>query len=236
MDAFHLSPRLQALADHVPRQARLADIGSDHAYLPAHLLLTGQIEFAIAGEVAPGPLANAQEEIERHHLTGKLVPRLADGLAAIKPEDDIDSVVIAGMGGQLITQILAGHQVNFDHLILQPNTDVPLVRQWLMKHHYRLSAEEVLLDDGHFYELLVAQPGSVSYQETELLFGPFNIRQNQPAWRKKWQTEAARLAKIEQTLLARGQGQTSAYQRYQAQLTAIEGVLAHASTGLNKGN
>ncbi|KRN33397.1 tRNA (adenine(22)-N(1))-methyltransferase [Weissella halotolerans] len=236
MDALHLSPRLQALADHVPKRSRLADIGSDHAYLPAHLLLTGQIDFAIAGEVAQGPLANAQQEITRHHLADRLQPRLADGLAAIRPSDAIDCVVIAGMGGHLITQILTAGQPRYDRLILQPNTDQPLVRLWLMEHHYRLTAEDVVADDGHRYEIMVAQPGAATYTQEELQFGPYNIRQNQPTWRAKWLQEADRLRQLKQTLSKRGQAQTQAYQHYCSQLKAIEGVLGHASTGLDRSN
>ena len=141
MDSIHLSPRLAAVASFVPKGARLADIGSDHAYLPANLLINNKISFAIAGEVAKGPYENAQHEIVRRALTIQLEARLANGLAAIKDEDHIDTVTIAGMGGVLITEILeAGFSraKRFETLILQPNTDEHIVRTWLNNHSCHL--------------------------------------------------------------------------------------------------
>lgn len=98
MDARHLSKRLATAAEFVPVGARLADIGSDHAYLPAFLALRGRIEYAVAGEVVRGPYQNACREITREGLQEIIVPRLADGLAAINADDRIDTVTICGMG------------------------------------------------------------------------------------------------------------------------------------------
>ncbi|MBM7617051.1 tRNA (adenine22-N1)-methyltransferase [Weissella uvarum] len=232
MDALHLSDRLAAVAAYVPDGARLADIGSDHAYLPANLLLNQRINFAIAGEVAKGPLQNAEEEIARHHLTDVLKPRLADGLAAVMPEDDIDTVVIAGMGGRLITNILeAGHQhgEHYAHLILQANTDVAAVRSWLMKHHYRITAERMILDDGHYYEIVVAEPGMAEYSDQALQFGPLNIAEQASVWREYWQREQQRLQSIMQQLADQNQQQSAAYANYAQQVAQIQEVLTHAS-------
>ncbi len=96
MDERHLSKRLQAVADLVPDNARLADIGSDHAYLPAALLLADKIKYAVAGEVAKGPFENEKAEINKLQMQDCLIPRLADGLDAIENDDHIDTVVIAG--------------------------------------------------------------------------------------------------------------------------------------------
>ena len=106
MDEKHLSKRLTQVAAFVPQGARIADIGSDHAYLPAALALSGRIQFAVAGEVANGPYDNMVKEITENGLTKTIIPRLANGLAAIRPTDKVDTVVIAGMGGALIADIL----------------------------------------------------------------------------------------------------------------------------------
>ena len=231
MDALHLSKRLQVVADFVPANARLADIGSDHAYLPANLLLADKISFGIAGEVAKGPLENARQEVMRHRLTDRLEARLADGLAAIKPEDNIDTVVVAGMGGRLISQILeAGHQNNehYDYLILQPNIDVYVVREWLEQHGYKLTAETMLLDEGHYYEILVAQPGEQTLTHQERHFGPFNIANNDAVWRAKWQRESERIGDVMMQLISVDKQDSPAYTKYVVQKSEIDEVLAHA--------
>ncbi|MDR3191224.1 MAG: tRNA (adenine(22)-N(1))-methyltransferase TrmK [Lactobacillaceae bacterium] len=231
MDATQLSPRLALVASFVLPGARLADIGSDHAYLPAHLLLKHQIEFAVAGEITAGPLANVEQEIQRTQLQGKLVGRLGDGFAAVQPTDQIDTVTIAGMGGRLIADILtAGHSTNqqYQRLILQPNIDVDVVRTWLQANHYALIDEAMVFDDQHYYEVLVAQPGETAFDAPQLKYGPFNIKQQPPVWRERWQREADRLANLMTQLSTKAKTDTPAYARYQAQHQQITEVLDNA--------
>ena len=95
VDEKHLSARLACVASLVPAGARVADIGSDHAYLPAALVLDGKINFAIAGEVVKGPYENAVHEIKGHQLEGQVIPRLADGLAATCPSTECRGKSIA---------------------------------------------------------------------------------------------------------------------------------------------
>ena len=131
MDAHHLSKRLLNVAKLVPKGARLADIGSDHAYLPAYLALKGQIEFAVAGEVVKGPFQNAQQVVRAQGLNEQIAVRLADGLAAIEASDQIDTITICGMGGTLICDILEKGKdklVKHPFLILQPNVGEKNVR------------------------------------------------------------------------------------------------------------
>lgn len=114
MNHLELSKRLEKVGEFVPEAARLADIGSDHAYLPVALMLKGKITFAVAGEVVQGPFDSAQKQVRKNGLEEKIIVRLADGLAAIKPEDQINAVTIAGMGGSLIKDILeAGKKTGF---------------------------------------------------------------------------------------------------------------------------
>ena len=102
---IELTPRLRTAADLVPAGARLADIGTDHAYLPAALLLEGKIPFAIAADLRHGPLLRAKETARQYGCQEKMAFRLCDGLRGIRPEET-DAVVIAGMGGETIAQIL----------------------------------------------------------------------------------------------------------------------------------
>lgn len=197
MDANHLSLRLARVANYVPKGARMADIGSDHAYLPAHLALNGQIEYAVAGEVVKGPFENAAHEIKQLQLDNVIQPRLADGLAAIQADDRIDTITIAGMGGTLIAKILAADTqklAGVKRLILQPNVGGERVREWLLANQWQIMAEEVLEEDDHIYEIIVAEPSIVpfTYNDREIKFGPFLLEQDQPAFRKEWLAELER--------------------------------------------
>ncbi|GFI59333.1 tRNA (adenine(22)-N(1))-methyltransferase [Limosilactobacillus reuteri] len=201
MDEKHLSARLACVASLVPAGARVADIGSDHAYLPAALVLDGKIDFAIAGEVVKGPYENAVHEIKDHQLEGKVIPRLADGLAAIEPADKVDTITIAGMGGSLIASILEKDKnklTGIKRLVLQPNVGESQLREWLMNNHYQIMTEKIIEEDNHIYEIIVAEPSVVPfrYSKYELDFGPFLLENKGPVFRKKWQEYLQREAHV----------------------------------------
>lgn len=230
MDALHLSQRLKLVADFVPRGARLADIGSDHAYLPANLLLNQRIEFAIAGEVVKGPFENAQQEVLKHHLTGSLEARLADGLAAIEAADRIDVITICGMGGSLISQILDAHPeklVGVKRLILQPNVGESELRIWLVNHQFEIMTERILTEDDQFYEIIVAEPTilPVAYNHRELTFGPELIMHQGPVFQAKWQGEIDRLSQVIVQMQHAKQPPVDKIKEFQAQLQLIQEVL-----------
>ena len=201
MDEKHLSARLACVASLVPAGARVADIGSDHAYLPAALVLDDKIDFAIAGEVVKGPYENAVHEIKDHQLEGKVIPRLADGLAAIEPADKVDTITIAGMGGSLIASILEKDKnklTGIKRLVLQPNVGESQLREWLMNNHYQIMNEKIIEEDNHIYEIIVAEPSVVPfrYSKYELDFGPFLLENKGPVFRKKWQEYLQREAHV----------------------------------------
>ncbi len=229
MDSINLSPRLSVVASFVPKGARMADIGSDHAYLPAHLLLQSKINFAVVGEVAKGPLENARHELAKQRLTDVTVLRLADGLAAVTAADQIDTVTIAGMGGLLIRDILAAAKARgqvFETLILQPNTDEAVVRQWLTANAYQLTHERIVQEDKHFYEIIVAKPGKQTLSSLDLTFGPFLRDEQSPVFKAKWQKEADRIALIFERMSAAGKDDTPAYHQWQARYQQIQEVLS----------
>ena len=201
VDEKHLSARLACVASLVPAGARVADIGSDHAYLPAALVLDGKIDFAIAGEVVKGPYENAVHEIKGHQLEGQVIPRLADGLAAIEPADKVDTITIAGMGGSLIASILEKGKdklTEIKRLVLQPNVGESQLREWLMNNHYQIMTEKIIEEDNHIYEIIVAEPSVVPfrYSKYELDFGPFLLENKGPIFKKKWQEYLQREAHV----------------------------------------
>jgi tRNA (adenine22-N1)-methyltransferase len=198
-----LSRRLARVAAQVPAGAHLADIGSDHAYLPVALMKGGAITRAVAGEVAQTPFLAAQRSVRESGLQHCISVRRADGLAAIELGDRISAVSICGMGGETIRDILDAGKARLnmrERLILQPNGGERPLRQWLMDNGYRILHEEVLRENRFDYEIIVADHGEpVPYSPQELLFGPLQLRQRTPAFLAKWQ----RLLRLKRQTLGR---------------------------------
>lgn len=230
MDAHHLSQRLLCVADLIEKGARLADIGSDHAYLPAYLALKGQIEFGIAGEVVKGPYENAKQEIKKEGLEDKVQARLADGLNAIELADQINVITICGMGGTLICDILeAGKDKLGDHpqLVLQPNVGEENVRRWLLANNYQITAEYIMEEDGHIYEVIAASytDEKQTLTQEELQFGPYLLQKKNAAFQAKWQKEIAKLETILKELNKANQVPVAKKQALEAKIAQIGSVL-----------
>lgn len=156
-----LTPRLRAIAEQVPEGARLADIGTDHGYLPVWLVLNGVVGSAIAADLRQGPLARARQTAARYGVEGKLSFRLCDGLAGIAPEE-ADVISIAGMGGDTIAAILSAAPWTRDKtLLLQPMTAQPELRLWLQTHGYAIRGERVAREGQRLYCVLTASGGEM---------------------------------------------------------------------------
>ncbi|WP_449621285.1 tRNA (adenine(22)-N(1))-methyltransferase [Robertmurraya sp. Marseille-Q9965] len=204
MNIDKLSQRLQSVAGYIPEGSSIADIGSDHAYLPCHVVKKGLVPFAIAGEVVEGPFQSAKKQVETEGLTEKIEVRKGDGLAVISP-GEVDCITIAGMGGALIASILEKGSDKLEgvsRLILQPNLSAQSIRVWLIDHEWQLIAEEILEEDGKIYEILVAEKGEPMQPynqvnlQSELLMGPFlSIKGTEP-FVKKWKGEMNNWMKI----------------------------------------
>ncbi|MBZ9780124.1 tRNA (adenine(22)-N(1))-methyltransferase TrmK [Pseudomonas sp. REP124] len=186
-----LSMRLERVAAHVPAGARLADIGSDHGYLPVALMHRGVISMAVAGEVALTPFHAATRTVRENGLEQEITVRLANGLAAIEPGDEITAISLCGMGGETIRDILDTGKARLsgqERLVLQPNGGEQPLRQWLMDNGYRILCEEVLRENRFDYEIIVAErTGPVTYTAQELYFGPLQLQTRTPAFLAKWQ-------------------------------------------------
>lgn len=239
MNEHSLSKRLAMVGAEVPSGARLADIGSDHAYLPTALMLEGKIQYAVAGEVVKGPFESAKRQVAKNGLSNKITVRLADGLAAVVPEDRIDTVTIAGMGGTLIAHILdegvrSGNLQKTERLILQPNVGEQNVRQWLIANEYWIEREHILEENDKIYEIIVALPVTAAktdsrkgeYTEKELFFGPLLAVEKSPIFLKKWQKEQQNRQRVWNQLQQAGTPQTEKITEIKEQLSWIEEILA----------
>lgn len=174
-----ISKRLHALADMITEGAVLADVGTDHGYIPIYLLQTGKIQRAFAMDIGKGPLLKAREHVEAFGLGDYITLRLSDGVAALS-KGEADSILIAGMGGGVILHILEdGKEViaSAKELILQPQSEIERVREFIYKEGYIIDRENMVLEDGKYYPMMhivlggaKGAPSVYSHEEWQMIY------------------------------------------------------------------
>ena len=160
---LELTPRLGQIAAWIRPGAHLADVGTDHAYLPVWLTLQGRVASAIASDLRLGPLDRARQTGRRYGVEGRITYRLGNGLSAVRPEE-CDTIVIAGMGGENIAQILARAPWTADGghtLLLQPQSRAEVLRAFLAEHGYAIRREALVRDRGFLYPVMEAGAGEM---------------------------------------------------------------------------
>ena len=180
---MQLSPRLAALAALLPKDVRVVDIGADHAYLPIFLAMRGTHPIVIATEISPGPFARAFSCVCEHGMEDRVELRLGDGLAVVTP-GEVDAVVMAGMGGGTMVDILtrgAAHLPHLRCLVLQPMSGQEKLREWLDTHGWYPQQEDLVRDEGKFYEIIAAVPGQDHvYPQLRYRVGPRLLEERHP--------------------------------------------------------
>ncbi|WLV23581.1 class I SAM-dependent methyltransferase [Aciduricibacillus chroicocephali] len=198
--SLKLSERLQRVADFLGKGTKFADIGSDHAYLPCYVCKRDSEASAIAGELNEGPFESARSTVLENGLQERIDVRHGDGLSVISP-GEVKEVVIAGMGGTLISTILeAGKEklAGVEKIIAQPNVDARSTRKWLVDHGYSIEDEAILKEKGHIYEIIsaVKTDGKCTLTEKEALFGPILSKERPQPFIEKWQGELQNLERV----------------------------------------
>ena len=167
-----LTERLKKIADCIECNV-LADIGTDHGYIPIYAVKNGKCEKAIACDVNKGPLKSAEENIASYGLSAKIETRLSDGLEGLGT-GEADTIVIAGMGGFLIRDILERGADRLDGrttLLLQPMVAVSELREYLIKNGYNIFNEHLAREGDKFYNILCVGKGKCEYTERDILLG-----------------------------------------------------------------
>ena len=191
--------RLGRAADFVREGAVVADIGTDHAYLPIYLLLSGKIKFAIASDINRGPLDSAKRNAAKYGLTSKMRFTLANGLDGLPLEEDgVSDIVICGMGGELIADIISASEYTKKesvHLILQPMSYPERLREYLAKSGYRIEDEGLCEAAGKLYTCILAEYDGVvrDFTATEYLLGECNIKNREPLFARYAEGAVAKL-------------------------------------------
>ena len=181
MEKIRLSPRLQTIADMVEPNACIADVGTDHGYLVIRLLQDGAISDAVATDIRPGPLSRAESNARESGTTG-IRFCLCDGLSAVS-EDEADTIIIAGMGGENIAGILerAPWTKNRKRLLLQPMSRPEELRRFLSRSGYCIKEERLTEDGGKIYSVIRAEGGSPRlFNEAEYYTGIYDMVASQP--------------------------------------------------------
>jgi tRNA (adenine22-N1)-methyltransferase len=169
-----LSKRLESCARFTDGFHNLADIGTDHALLPITCVKNGYVFKAQAIDNKEGPYVIAFSNVRKNNMQDKISVVKADGISEI--EEDTDVVVISGMGGELIRDIITkDDRKKVKRFILQPNNNAEAIRAVLKDIQYRIIDELVLEDQNKIYDILVIEPGDSNYSDLEIQFGPVNL-------------------------------------------------------------
>ena len=199
---MELSKRLSAVAALVTNGYRLADIGTDHAYIPICLAGTGRIPEAVAMDVNQGPLFRAEENIRMHGLEDRIKTRISDGFASLE-KGEADAAVIAGMGGPLMIRILReGAEVvsTLKECVLQPQSEIEKVRAFLLEEGFFFLDEDMVEEDGKYYPMMKVKPPSdagkaaedrsgTAWTRTELCYGKLLLMRKNPILKEFLQRE-----------------------------------------------
>lgn len=173
-----LSKRLMTVSDFIKDNSFILDIGCDHALLDIYLYQKKNNLQIIASDIRKAPLENAKNNINRYGLTEKIETRLGDGLEVI--DDRVDTIIITGMGGKTIIDILSNKEklVNVKNIVLSPNSDYYEVRKAITNLGYIIDNETIVKDKGIYYLIISFVKGNKKYKNYELLLGPILIKSN----------------------------------------------------------
>ena len=192
---IHLSKRMNAVAAMVTQGNVLADIGTDHAYVPIALIQQKRIPKAIAMDINKGPLQQAKEHIAMCQVEDYIETRLSDGVEGLKVKET-DTIVIAGMGGDLVIRIMTeGEAVcrSAKELVLQPQSELRRVRKFLRENNYKIIDEDMIREDGKYYPMMKVIPvdenpfwEKMSQDITDPcdMYGPLLLKNGNPSLRK----------------------------------------------------
>lgn len=195
---MNISKRLERIAEFVPKGSIVADIGSDHGFVPIHLITEGKIHRAVAGEVNEGPFQRARANIAHVGLQKQIDVRKGNGLEVLA-KGEVSVIVIAGMGGGTIVTILASGMEKLEgvkRLILQPQGDADHVRTWLTGNGWAIIDEDLILEDQVLYEIIVAEHGEQQLSEQETEFGPVLLQTAHPLLQRKIDQEMERTERV----------------------------------------
>lgn len=196
---MEITKRLESIAKCVKTGSVVADIGTDHGYVPIYLVKKGICDKTYAMDINKGPLEKATDNIRKYGVTGQVTTILSNGLVGLK-DTQVDTVIIAGMGGMLIANILEAGEKQLAHterLILSPHLDVEVVRRKVHAMGYKIVGEQMLTDEDKAYNILVCEKGLESYEDDlSYRFGALLLEDKNPVLKQTILKKQAVINKI----------------------------------------
>ncbi len=224
-----LSKRLQKIADLVGEDSIVCDIGTDHGYIPVYLIKNNISKKVIGTDISKGSLDKIIELVQKEALEDRIECRLGDGLDILE-EKEVDSLIIAGMGGILISEILEeGREVteHIENFILQPMVGSKELRRYLVDNGYKIISEDLLFEEGKFYEIILAERGrqkidkDIHYEISQLL-----IRDRHPLLREFLEYKINKVKKVMDEIKdIKTQGSKKKYKELKSLLKEYEEVV-----------
>ncbi len=230
---------MEAVAALCEKGSLCADVGCDHGYVSIRLLQDGVFERMLAMDLRKGPLSSAKQHIAEEGLSDRIECRLSDGLRELRA-GEADALICAGMGGELIQRILSDGRDKLEgmkQLILQPQSDVRGVREYLYGNGYIITAEDMVFEDGKYYRMFRAVPGSepaaenAGERELYLEYGRQTLQGRHPVLKRYLEQRiVTETAVREQMHTAAEQGSLKAAEKLKdrdAELELLKGALSY---------
>lgn len=200
---MELSKRLSAVAALLNNCEKMADIGTDHGYIPIYLVEQKRVHDAIAMDISKGPLQRAREHVQLHKLDEYIELRLSDGAKELNV-GEVQEVVIAGMGGRLMMKIIDESRELFHSLqgfVIQPQSEYGYVRRFLEENGYVILKENMVEEDGKYYPMMRVSSGQMKLeQECFYEYGEYLLTEKHPVLQEYLRKEYDNYKKISKTL------------------------------------
>ena len=189
-----LSKRLASIALNIDKEDKVVDIGCDHGYLSIYLKAVNGNKLVIATDINENALNMAKKNINKNRIL--IETRLGNGLDVIN-YNEVDTIIISGMGGNTILNILKKNKLKYiKKIVIQSNTDIPLIRKYINKLGYTIKNEQLIIDKNIYYIIITFSKGKHKYTKKELYFGPILLKENNELFKKKKTIELNKLEKI----------------------------------------
>lgn len=194
---LNLSNRLEAIVKLVDEYKTVADIGCDHGYVSAELILSNKCEKVIATDISRNSLYKAIRFCDSLNINNYISFREGNGFNVIYKDDKVKQAIIAGMGGMEIINILENKTTNLKNFILQPMRDVVKLREYLISNKYKILNDFIIYEDGIFYNIIKVTKGRTKLRPLELYFGKDNFEENREVFKQYLNYEKNKLKELE---------------------------------------
>ena len=194
-----LSKRLEAISSLIPNNSKVIDIGCDHGLLDIYLYQKKISNKVIASDINENALNNAKENIKKNKLEDFIETRLGNGLDTLKENDDIDTIIISGMGAHTVVGIIKNNLnklKNINTIVVQSNTKIQFLRKEMTKLNYLIEDELLIEDNKKIYTIIKIIRGKKKYSKKELFFGPLLLKKNSNLFQDNNKSELSKLQKL----------------------------------------